>query len=278
MILFQIFIKEREDLEVFKILLVLVFGLIMGSFLAMLVYRLPLEISLFKPKRSFCPKCHYQIQWYENIPFFSYIFLHGHCSHCKEKISPLYPIIELITALVTYLLFVKLGISYQFFTLGILFYSLIVLSFIDLKYKAVPDYLLIFTLSIAMIYILFYIPSNMATLFIFAGGVVVLELFVTYYIQNIKSKIVHDETLKEQKSLGEGDIPIFAIIGGILGIKLGLVAIFLSAILAIIPSVMSIIRKNESETPFIPFLSLGFLIVYISEFYIIDLVTMVYGE
>lgn len=278
MILFQIFIKEREDLGVFNILIILAFGLIIGSFLAMLVYRLPLGISLLNPKRSQCPTCHYPIQWYENIPFFSYFFLKGHCSCCKEKISPIYPIIELITALVTYLLFIKLGINYQFFTLAILFYSLIVLSFIDLKYKAVPDYLLLLSLTIAIVYVLLYTPQSIGTLFIFTGGVVVLEMFVTFYIQNIKSKIMNDETLKEQKSLGEGDIPIFAIIGGILGIKLGMVAIFLSAILAIIPSVINIIMKKENETPFIPFLTLGFLVVYLGEFYIIDFLSVIDGK
>lgn len=265
-------------MEVFNIVLITIFGLVIGSFLAMLVYRLPLGISLLNPKRSLCPQCNYQIRWYENIPVFSYLFLKGKCSHCKTKISVIYPVIESITALVTLFLFLKLGFNNQFFILLVLFYSLIVLSFIDLKYKAVPDYLLLLSLTIAIVYILLYNIENIVTLFIFVGAIVILEMFVTFYIQNIKSKIVGDESLQEQKSLGEGDIPIFAIIGGILGVKLGIVAIFLSAILAIIPSIVNIIKKKENETPFIPFLSLGFIIVFLGEFYILDIINIVYGK
>lgn len=265
-------------MEVFNIVIVAIGALIIGSFLAMLVYRLPLGISLLNPKRSMCPQCQYQIQWYENIPIFSYLFLKGECSHCKTKISITYTIIELSTLIVTLFLFIKVGLNYQFFILLVLFYSLIVLSFIDLKYKAVPDYLLVISLSIAIGYILLFNTENIVTLFTFAGAIVVLEMFVTFYIQNIKAKIVGDESLKEQKSLGEGDIPIFAIIGGILGVKLGILAIFLSAILAIIPSLVNIIKKKESETPFIPFLSLGFLIVFLGEFYILDIFNMVNGK
>jgi leader peptidase (prepilin peptidase)/N-methyltransferase len=278
MILFQIFIKEREDLEVFSIAIVTIFGLIFGSFLGMLVYRLPLEISLINPKRSYCPKCDHQIQWYENIPIFSYFFLRGSCSHCKTNISIKYLVIEFTTVVVTLLLYLKLGINYQFFILLALFYSLIVLSFIDLKYKAVPDYLLLFGLVVTIVYILLYEIENIVTLFIFAGAIVILEMFVTFYIQNIKAKIVKDESLKVQKSLGEGDIPIFAIIGGILGVQLGMVAIFLSAILAIIPSIINIMKKKENETPFIPFLSLGFIIVFLGEFYILDIINMINGK
>jgi leader peptidase (prepilin peptidase)/N-methyltransferase len=273
-----IFTKESEDLEVFNISLVVILGLVFGSFLAMLVYRLPLGLSLLNPKRSFCPKCESQIQWYENIPLFSYLFLKGKCSQCKTKISKSYFIIELVTVIVTICLFLKLGFNYQFFFILLLSYTLIVLSFIDLKYKAVPDYLLVLALFVAFVYLLAFKSDNIMMLFLFAGGIVILEIFVTFYIQNIKSKFIKNENLEEQKSLGEGDIPIFAIIGGVLGLKLGLFAIFLSAILAIIPSVLNIIRKKEIETPFIPFLSIGFFIVFLSEVYIIEMINIGYGK
>jgi len=278
MILFQIFIKEREDLEVFNVSFVIVLGLLFGSFLGMLVYRLPLGLSLINPKRSTCTKCNYQIKWYENIPLFSYLFLRGKCSQCKTKISRVYPIIELITSFVTVCLFIKLGLSYEFFVILLLCYILIVLSFIDLKYKAVPDYLLVLALFISFVYVLIFKSENIMMLFLFAGGIVILEIFVTFYIQNIKSRFVKNENLEEQKSLGEGDIPIFAIIGGILGLQLGLLAIFLSAILAIIPSIINIIKKKEFETPFIPFLSMGFLIVFLTEFYILEILNISYGK
>ncbi len=268
MILFQIFTKEREDLGEFNLLIFALIGLIFGSFLNMLIYRLPLDISLFNPKRSICPNCNNKIKFYENIPLFSYLFLKGKCSNCKENISIIYPIIEVLTAFITVAIVSKVGFNYQFLFITSLFYSLIVLSFIDFKFKAVPDYLLIISLFIAMIYIQNYKFENIATLFIFAGGIVILELFVTFYIQNIKSRILKDDSLKIQRAIGEGDIPI---IGGMLGIKLGMIAIFLSAIFAIIPSLINSFIKKEIETPFIPFLSLGLFIVFINDTYFIDL-------
>ncbi|MEA2017324.1 MAG: prepilin peptidase [Campylobacterota bacterium] len=271
MILSLIFIKESEDLVEFNLLIIGFVGLIFGSFLNMLIYRLPLGISLFNPKRSVCPNCNYQIKWYENLPIISYIYLKGKCSNCKSKISIIYPIVEILTAVVTITIFFKTGFNLQFLFILSLFYSLIVLSFIDFEFKAVPDYLLIISLLIAIVYIINYKFENIVTLFIFAGGIVLLELFVTYYIQNIKAKIVKDDSLKTQKSVGEGDIPIIAIIGGILGVQLGIMAIFLSAIFAIIPSLINIFIKKEIETPFIPFLTMGLFVVYINDIYFLEL-------
>ena len=238
MILSPILIKERGDLVEFNIL-VFCMGLIFGSFLNMLIYRLPLEISLFNPKRSICTSCKKQIRWYENIPLLSYVYLKGRCSNCHEKISIVYPIVELLTATISLFLYLKLGICKEYFIILSIFYTLIILSFIDFKYKEVPDYLLLIVL------ILVFNLSNMhfQAMLIFAGGFAILEFILTFYIQNIKSKLTNNDELKEQKALGEGDIPIIATIGAILGVKLALIAIFLSAIFAIIPSGCFLTRK-----------------------------------
>ncbi|MEA3384466.1 MAG: prepilin peptidase [Campylobacterota bacterium] len=234
-------------------------GLIFGSFFNMLIYRLPLGVSLLNPKRSICPNCNYQLKWYENIPLFSYLFLKGKCSNCSKEISIFYPTVELLTALVTLLLFIKIGLNIEFLITTLLFYILIILSFIDLRYKAVPDYLLIIVFICAL-----FIPHfSFYNALVFAGGFVLLELFVTFYIQNIKSRILKDDSLKTQRAMGEGDIPIAAVIGGLLGIKLGIVAIFLASIFAIIPSLINSFIKKDIETPFIPYLSLGLFAVFV---------------
>lgn len=245
-------------------LLVFLFGAIWGSFLNMLIYRLPLGISLVNPKRSKCTTCNHTITWYENIPVISYFFiLKGKCSACSEKISLIYPIVEILTAIVSLLLFLKLGIGLEFFLSLLLFYNLIVLSFIDFKYKAVPDYLLLTALMFSYLFMSGEFFEALKNSFLFAGGIALLELTVTFYIQNIKAKILKDESLKEQKSMGDGDIPIFAIIGAVLGIKMGLVAIFLAALFAIIPSLINIFLKKDTQMPFIPFLTLGLFVVYV---------------
>ncbi len=133
---------EREDLEVFSFI---IGGAVFGSFLNVLIIRLPQNISIVRP-RSYCPKCNNTILWYNNIPIISFFLLKGKCSFCNEKISKQYPpLVEVLSAIITLVLFIKLGLSLALFFALILFYTLIVLSFIDFKYKAVPDYLLLIT-------------------------------------------------------------------------------------------------------------------------------------
>jgi leader peptidase (prepilin peptidase)/N-methyltransferase len=238
---------------------VILFALVFGSFLNVLIYRLPLEKSFFTPIRSACPKCSYQLKWYENIPLISYIFLKAKCSSCKSDISIIYFIVELLSVIVTYSLYLKLGLNYNFYITTLLFYILIVLSFIDLKYKAVPDYLLL----IALVCTFFIQNINYQDMFIFTGAFVLLNFILTFYIQNIKSKITKNKELQNQTALGEGDIPIVAIIAAILGLKLSIIAVFIASITAIIPSIYNIIQKDDIETPFIPFLVFGLFLTYI---------------
>jgi leader peptidase (prepilin peptidase)/N-methyltransferase len=218
------------------ILFVGLFALCFGSFFNVLIYRLPLNKSIVKPN-SFCPNCNHKIKWYHNIPLFSYFFLRAKCAYCKCKISAFYPIVEFVTLLVTLLLYLKLGLSSEFIFITIVFYLLIVLSFIDLKYKAVPDYLLLLIFVSSLFVIQFDFLNALKNGFIFAGFFIMLDFILSFYIQNIKYKLTKDESLKTQKALGEGDIPIVFVIGAILGIKAGFAAIFLGALCAIIPSI-----------------------------------------
>ena len=216
--------KEREDLEVFSF----IFGGIIGLFLNQLIIKLP--------------KYEFSITKYE-----------GNSS---------YFIVELISAILTTALYFKLGFSQDFFLMIILSYVLIVLSFIDFKYKAVPDYLLLLVLVLSFFTTNLSVFESFKNAFLFSGAVVLLNFVVTFYIQNIKSRILKDETLKEQVALGEGDIPIIAMIAVILGTTGGIFAIFLGAFFAIIPSIYSNILKKDIQTPFIPYLVLGFLTEY----------------
>ena len=238
--------------------IVFLIGLVFGSFLNVLIYRLPLGISLLKPIGSACPHCNYKIKWYENIPVFSYLFLKGRCSSCSDSISKSYPIVELITAVVTLMLYSNFWIGWDMIITISLFYVLIVLSFIDLKYRAVPDYLLIIVVVLAIL------VGDIINILLFTGGFVLLELAITFYIQNIKAKITQNKELENQRALGEGDMPIVGVIGGLLGVQLGITAIFLAAVLALLPAIYNLYSKKEIETAFIPFLSLGLLVTLFS--------------
>ena len=144
----------------------------------------------------------------------------------------------------------------------LLVYVCITLSFIDFKYKAVPDYLLLIVFLLSFFATSFSLLDSFKNAFLFAGAFVLLNFVITFYIQNIKARLLKDEDLKTQEALGEGDIPIIATIAIILGVKGALVAIFLAAIFAIIPSIYSNLVKKDIQTPFIPYLILGMLSVY----------------
>jgi len=252
-----ILIQEKDVLEVFSF----IFGAVFGSFLNVLILRLPENKSVVSP-RSSCPYCNHIISWYHNIPIFSYLFLRGKCAYCGEKISIQYFVVELLSAFITLALFVKFGLGLEFLYALILFYTLIVLSFIDFKYKAVPDYLLLIALVLSFFVTSYNLIEAFKNAFIVSGAFVLLNFVLTFYIQNIKAKILKDESLKTQEAMGEGDIPILAILGVILGLKGALIAIFLSSIFAIIPSIYFNIKKKDIQTPFIPYLVLGFLVEY----------------
>ena len=246
-------------------LIVFLIGLVFGSFLNVLIHRLPLSISLVKPIGSACPNCSYGIKWYENIPVVSYLFLKGKCSNCSESISIVYPFVELITAVVTLVIYTNFLLNWEFLAIIALFYTLIVLSFIDLKYREVPDYLLLIVVALTLI------VGDLINLLIFTGGLFLLELAITFYIQNIKAKITKNKELETQRALGEGDMPIAGVIGGLLGVQLGISAIFLAALLALLPAIYNLFSKKEIETAFIPFLSLGLFISLISGFNLFSL-------
>jgi len=252
-----ILIQEKDVLEAFSF----IFGAIFGSFLNVLILRLPEEKSVVLP-RSSCPKCNHIISWYHNIPILSYLFLKGKCAYCNEKISIQYPIVELISACITLALFIKLGFSLLLIYNLIFFYALIVLSFIDFKYKAVPDYLLLIALVFSFFVTNLDLIEAFKNAFIVSGAFVLLNFVISFYIQNVKSRILKDDTLKEQEAMGEGDIPILAALGVVLGLKGALIAIFLSSLFAIIPSIYFNIKKKDIQTPFIPYLVLGLLIEY----------------
>ena len=246
-------------------LIILLLGLVFGSFLNVLIHRLPLSISLVNPVGSACPHCNNGIKWYENIPVFSYLALKGRCSNCSESISIIYPIVEIITALVTLTIYLNFMLNWELIAIIALFYTLIVLSFIDLKYRAVPDYLLIIAVVLAIV------VGDIISVLIFTGGLLLLELIITFYIQNIKAKITGNKELETQRALGEGDMPIAGVIGGLLGIQLGVSAIFLAALLALLPAIYNLFSKKEIETAFIPFLSLGLFITLFSGFNLFSL-------
>jgi len=124
--------------RIFTIFVVFLFGSIFGSFINVLIYRLPLNMDVVF-KGSFCPKCKNPIKWYHNIPIFSYLFLKGRCAYCGEKIDISYLLVEIFTAISFVIFYLIFGISFEFFVLCSFFVISLPIVIIDLKYYIIPD-------------------------------------------------------------------------------------------------------------------------------------------
>lgn len=117
---------------------IFLFGLAVGSFLNVCIHRLPKGESVVRP-RSHCPRCAHPIAAYDNIPVLSYFLLRGRCRHCTAPISPLYPLVELLTAAVLLLVYFRFGFSPPALKAAVLAGALIVLAFTDLRDRLLPD-------------------------------------------------------------------------------------------------------------------------------------------
>src|SRR5512138_165764 len=116
------------------------FGLVIGSFLNVVIYRLPLGKSVAEG-RSYCPSCKKQLKWHHNIPVLSYLVLRGKCAFCHTHISFRYPLVELLTATCSLYLLWQYQLSIPFYIFSALCCALIVIFFIDLDHQIIPDWI-----------------------------------------------------------------------------------------------------------------------------------------
>lgn len=227
--------------------LAFIFGAAVGSFLNVCIFRLPEHKSIIKPS-SQCPNCQHAIRYGDNIPIISYFLLRGKCRDCGNKISFRYPLVEFITAMLTLLLFLKFGLSLNFFTFFIFTAVLIVITFIDWDHQIIPDILTLPGIPIFFLAAVFIvrIPWMEALLGLLIGGGV---LFIIAFVY---------ELITKREGMGGGDIKLLAMIGGFLGWKsLIFILLFSSLSGAVIGVAAMIIKKQDTKyaIPFGPFLS-----------------------
>jgi len=223
-------------------------GISVGSFLNVVIYRLPLKQSVMWP-RSHCTSCGKMIPFYLNIPIFSYILLRGRCKYCKAKISPRYLVIELLsgTAVVGY--FVYFGASLQGFAAVILTLMLIPVFFIDFEHKIIPDSISIPGIAVGFAFSFFTTDpgwvNSLLGILLGGGGLLSLGLLGDF--------------LFKKESLGGGDVKLAAMLGAFLGWQKVLFVFMASAVLgligaAIMMAISSRMRENH-QIPFGPFLA-----------------------
>jgi len=238
-------------------------GLILGSFLNVVIYRLPRGKSIVKP-RSACPSCEKPIPFYLNIPIFSYLFLRGKCRYCGEKISPRYLFVELISGLVVLGYYFWLGASWQFLGYTILTLSLLAIFMIDLEHYIIPDEITYPGIVLGLAFSLVnpdvtILESALGTL-LGGGGLLLIAL-------------IGDWMLKKE-SMGGGDIKLAAMLGAFLGwqqvLFVFIAASFIGLIVSVIAMLFSDSVRQSRRVPFGPFLAAAAVTAIICGDYIIS--------
>lgn len=224
-----------------------VFGAMIGSFLNVLIYRIPRELDFVRP-RSACPGCGKLIYWYENVPILGYLFLRGKCSKCHWKIPLRYPFVEVVTGIAS-LLLMPTSLSSEslaFYAFYFSIFSCFLVHFIvDLEFKILPNVINLYLLATFLVYaILFTSPLywGAGLLAGFGGPFLVSRGF---------------KALRGEEGLGMGDVKLW----GVLGIHFGIVGIihniFLSCMLGSVVGLVLIalkITNRKTQIPFGPFI------------------------
>jgi leader peptidase (prepilin peptidase)/N-methyltransferase len=224
------------------------FGAVIGSFLNVVIYRLPLGKSTVWPS-SACPHCARELSWYENIPVVSFVALRGRCRTCGARISLQYPLVEALTA-------VMFGAAWWYYGPGPLLASrlvfgcaLIVLFAIDLEHQLLPNAITVPGIVVGFLFSLVTEPGWMSSLIgILVGGGVLYGVAEAYY------RVRHEE------GLGMGDVKMLAMVGAFLGWQLTLLTLVLASVSGTIIGLGLIITKRggmKYALPFGTFLALG---------------------
>ncbi|WP_374035004.1 A24 family peptidase [Bdellovibrio bacteriovorus] len=240
------------DLDTGFYVLFFVLGAIFGSFGNVVIYRLPREESVVKP-RSYCYSCKTQIKWYDNIPILSWFILRGKCRKCHAKFSFRYPLVELIMAVLFALSYHYAGLTWTLLEYLIFIFGLVVCTFIDLDHMILPDE---FTLSGIVIGLIGAALNPQrefldALFGVLMGGGFLWGMAYVYYM------------FTKNEGMGGGDIKLLAWIGAIVGWKAIPFVIMTSAIVG---SVIGLIAARKQKAglktviPFGPYLALGAVI------------------
>lgn len=246
-------------METLLIIWVGCFGLCIGSFLNVVIHRVPRNIS-FLSERSVCPKCDNQLKWYHNIPLLSYLFLRGKCAFCSKTISARYPAVEIINALFYLFFYYQFGLSINAVVFGVLGSALLAIFFVDLDFQIIPDVItlpgMILGLGVSALPGGIGIISAGTGLLVGGGSLYLIALL--------------GDWLFKKDSMGGGDIKMAAMLGAFLGWQKVILIFMASSVIGLVISLILMIfssKLRESRViPFGPFLAMAAIL------------SMVYGD
>ena len=221
-----------------------VIGCVIGSFLNVIIYRVPKDLS-FAKGRSFCPHCQTQIKGIHNVPLFSYLWLRGKCAYCGEKIAIRYPLVELFSGVMAVLFFWIYGLSFQWVAVFAAGAILICITMIDFDTMTIPNGLVI-ALMIPALLCFFVFPqvgilSRVIGIFVISLPMLILTLFIG-------------------DAFGGGDIKLMAVAGFMLGWGNAVLAAFIGLMLGGIVAVCLLVQKTaDKHMAFGPYLCIGIM-------------------
>ena len=250
-------------------LFVVIFSLMIGSFLNVVVYRLPkmmhntwtVECREFlvdelkdNPSKKFspltlstpdstCPKCEHKIRFYENIPVISWLFLRGKCSQCKNSISIRYPLVEATTALLSLVIAMQFGVSIETLLLLILTWGLICLTLIDFDHMLLPDQIVMPLLWLGLLVNVndTFVPLNDAVI---GAAVGYMSLFSVFWLFKL---------ITGKEGMGFGDFKLFALFGAWIGWQLLPILILMASVVGAVVGISLMLFKNHQREQAIPF-------------------------
>jgi len=225
-----------------KIIIIILLGLAWGSFLNVLIFRLPRKMSLLKPPSS-CPECQHKIKFYHNIPVVSYIWLRGKCKYCGAKIPLSYFLVELTTPVIFILLYIQYSLSFHFFASCLFSSAMITLCVIDYNHQILPDIITLPGFVGSVIYSLFRLDLNLfdSLLGAVSGAGFLLLVYALYYL------------IRKREGLGMGDVTIMLFIGSYLGWKLSFFTLLIASFMGAVVGIYFVYVKKKTFQYSLPF-------------------------
>lgn len=231
------------------IIFIFLFGITLGSFFNVVGLRVPKKIP-FANDRSFCPSCRKQLSWYELIPVLSFILQRGKCRNCQQKISPIYPAVEILTGLLFVLSYLKIGFEVELITALLLMSILMIILVSDITYMLIPNKVLLFFLPLFIMMRIIQ-PLEPWWSALIGGGIAFLLLAIIILVS--------------KGGMGAGDMKLFGLLGIVLGLSKVLLTFFLSCLLGAVIGMCLLffkIIKRKQPIPFGPFIIAATIISY----------------
>jgi len=228
-------------------------GAIIGSFLNVVILRLPREDASIVFPASHCPGCQTPIAWYDNIPVLSFLLLRAKCRHCSMRISWQYPLVEAAMALLAVALFRQFGPTWPFGIYFVFCAALLAIFVIDLHHQIIPDVISLpgIVLGFAVSFVNPLVGWQSSAIGILAGGGILYLVAAGYYL------------LTRREGMGGGDIKLLAMIGGFLGWKSLVFVVFASSILGSLVGIGAMLKQKkggQTVIPYGPFLAVAALL------------------